>query len=97
MPEPFAGGYWVEPTLYTTADNALRVCQEEIFGPVAVALPFDSEEEAIAIANDSRYGLAAGVWTRDLDRAQRMFRDLRAATVWVNTYRTMPPGRRSRG
>ena len=92
VPEPFAGGYWVEPTLYTTADNGLRVCQEEIFGPVAVALPFDTEDEAVAIANDSRYGLAAGVWTRDLDRAQRMFRDLQAGTVWVNTYRTMPPG-----
>jgi aldehyde dehydrogenase (NAD+) len=92
LPEPFAGGYWVEPTLYTTTDNALRVCQEEIFGPVAVALPFDTEDEAVAIANDSRYGLAAGVWTRDLNRAQRMFRDLQAGTVWVNTYRTLPPG-----
>jgi aldehyde dehydrogenase (NAD+) len=88
----FAGGYWVEPTLYTTGDNTLRVCQEEIFGPVAVALPFDTDDEAVAIANGSRYGLAAGVWTRDLDRAQRMFRDLQAGTIWVNTYRTMPPG-----
>jgi aldehyde dehydrogenase (NAD+) len=90
--EPYAGGYWVEPTLYTTTDNSLRVCQEEIFGPVAVAIPFDTEEEAVAIANDSSYGLAAGVWTRDLGRAQRMFRDLQAGTIWVNTYRKMPPG-----
>jgi aldehyde dehydrogenase (NAD+) len=90
--EPYAGGYWVEPTLYTTTDNSLRVCQEEIFGPVAVALPFDSDDEAVTIANASSYGLAAGVWTRDLDRAHRMFRDLQAGTVWVNTYRTMPPG-----
>ncbi|MFD0688761.1 aldehyde dehydrogenase family protein [Actinomadura fibrosa] len=84
---PFAGGYWVEPTLFATSDNALRVCQEEIFGPVAVAIPFDTEEEAVAIANDSAYGLAAGVWTRDLGTAQRMFRSLETGTVWVNTYR----------
>ncbi|TDD66417.1 aldehyde dehydrogenase family protein [Actinomadura rubrisoli] len=82
-----AGGYWVEPTLFATDDNALRVCQEEIFGPVAVVLPFDTEEEAVAIANDSSYGLAAGVWTRDLGTAQRMFRALETGTVWVNTYR----------
>ena len=82
-----AGGYWVEPTLFATEDNRLRVCQEEIFGPVAVVLPFDTEEEAVAIANDSSYGLAAGVWTRDLGTAQRMFRNLEAGTVWVNTFR----------
>jgi aldehyde dehydrogenase (NAD+) len=86
------GGYWVEPTLFATEDNALRVCQEEIFGPVAVALPFDSDEEALEIADDSPYGLAAGVWTRDLGRAHRFVRDLRSGTVWVNTYRQMPPG-----
>ncbi|YCK36158.1 aldehyde dehydrogenase family protein [Actinomadura sp. ATCC 39365] len=86
------GGYWVEPTLYTTEDNGLRICQEEIFGPVAVAIPFDSDEQALEIANDSPYGLAAGVWTRDLGRAHRFVRDLRSGTVWVNTYRQMPPG-----
>ncbi|MFG1710857.1 aldehyde dehydrogenase family protein [Nonomuraea sp. M3C6] len=86
------GGYWVAPTLYTTTDNSLRVCQEEIFGPVAVAMPFSSDEEALAISNDSRYGLAAGVWTRDLGRAHRFVRDLRSGTVWVNTFRQMPPG-----
>jgi aldehyde dehydrogenase (NAD+) len=83
----FAGGYWVEPTLFATTDNSLRICQEEIFGPVAVVLPFDTEEEAVAIANDSVYGLAAGVWTRDLGTAQRMIRNLETGTVWVNTYR----------
>ncbi|MEW1839156.1 aldehyde dehydrogenase family protein [Nonomuraea angiospora] len=86
------GGYWVSPTLYTTTDNSLRLCQEEIFGPVAVAMPFSSDEEALAIANDSRYGLAAGVWTRDLGRAHRFVRDLESGTVWVNTFRQMPPG-----
>ncbi|MFB9622964.1 aldehyde dehydrogenase family protein [Nonomuraea helvata] len=85
-------GYWVAPTLYTTMDNSLRICQEEIFGPVAVAMPFSSDEEALEIANDSRYGLAAGVWTRDLGRAHRFVRDLQSGTVWVNTFRQMPPG-----
>ncbi|MFI6496494.1 aldehyde dehydrogenase family protein [Nonomuraea typhae] len=86
------GGYWVSPTLYATRDNGLRICQEEIFGPVAVALPFDTDDEALALANDSRYGLAAGLWTRDLARAHRFVRDLRSGTVWVNTFRQMPPG-----
>jgi aldehyde dehydrogenase (NAD+) len=82
-----AGGYWVEPTLFLTTDNSLRICQEEIFGPVAALLPFDTEEEAVAIANDSRYGLAAGAWTRDLGRVHRLVRDLEAGNVWVNVYR----------
>lgn len=86
------GGYWVSPTLFTTTDNALRVCQEEIFGPVAVAMPFDTDDEALAISNDSAYGLAAGLWTRDLGRAHRFIRDLQSGTVWVNTFRQMPPG-----
>lgn len=86
------GGYWVSPTLYTTEDNALRVCQEEIFGPVAVAIPFETDDEALAISNDSAYGLAAGLWTRDLGRAHRFVRDLQSGTVWVNTFRQMPPG-----
>ncbi|MEW2401850.1 aldehyde dehydrogenase family protein [Streptomyces sp. NPDC046862] len=81
------GGYWVEPTLFTTTDNSLRICQEEIFGPVAVVIPFDTDDEALALANDSRYGLASGVWTRDLARALRFIRDLDAGNVWVNAYR----------
>ncbi len=84
---PYGGGYFVEPTLFVVDGNDHRICREEIFGPVAVAMPFDTDEEALALANDSSYGLAAGVWTSDLKRAHRMVRDLRAGSVWVNTYR----------
>lgn len=80
------GGYWIEPTLFKVNSNHLRICQEEIFGPVAVVMPFDTEEEAVAIANDTDFGLAAGVWTTNLARAQRMIRNLEAGNVWVNTY-----------
>ena len=80
------GGFWVEPTLFMTEDNSLRICQEEIFGPVAVVIPFDTEEQAIAISNDSRFGLAAGVWTNDAARMNRCIRGINAGTVWINTY-----------
>jgi len=79
-------GHWVEPTLFITDDNSIEICQEEIFGPVAVVIPFDTEEEAVALSNDSRYGLASGVWTNDLGCAQRMVRDIRSGNVWVNSY-----------
>jgi aldehyde dehydrogenase (NAD+) len=80
------GGYWVEPTLFMTSDNSLQICRDEIFGPVAVVIPFDTDDEAVAIANDTRYGLASGVWTRDLARVHRCIRDIQAGNVWVNTY-----------
>jgi aldehyde dehydrogenase (NAD+) len=86
VPE-FPGGYWVEPTLFIANDNSLRICQEEIFGPVAVVIPFDTDDEALTIANDTSYGLAAGVWTRDLSRIHRFIRDLESGNVWVNVYR----------
>lgn len=85
--EELAGGYWIEPTLLKVESNNLQVCQEEIFGPVAVVIPFDTEEEALAIANDTEYGLGAGVWTTDLNRAHRMIRSIESGNVWVNTYR----------
>lgn len=81
------GGYWVEPTLFRVPDQSARICREEVFGPVAVILPFTSDEEAVALANDTAFGLAAGVWTSNLKRAHRMVRDLQAGSVWVNAYR----------
>ena len=84
-----ADGYWVEPTLLQIDSNNLRVCQEEIFGPVAVVIPFDTAEEALTIANDTAYGLGAGVWTSNLERAHRMIRSIESGNVWVNTYRVV--------
>ncbi|CAJ62055.1 MULTISPECIES: aldehyde dehydrogenase [Frankia] len=83
------GGLFFEPTIVANVTNDAMVCQEEIFGPVLSVLRFSSEEEAIAIANDSRYGLAAGIWTADIRRAFRMTKALRVGTVWVNAYRTL--------
>ena len=80
------GGYWVEPTLFMTTDNSIAICGEEIFGPVAVVIPFDDDDEAIVIANDTTYGLASGVWTSDLSRIYRMMNEINAGNVWVNTY-----------
>ncbi|ARD46915.1 aldehyde dehydrogenase [Sporosarcina sp. P37] len=82
----FADGYWVQPTLVKVADNSMKLAREEIFGPVAVAIPFDTEEEAVQIANDTNFGLAAGVWTQNLGLAHRMIDKLQAGNVWVNTY-----------
>ncbi|OAH26105.1 carnitine dehydratase [Corynebacterium stationis] len=84
-------GYFFEPTVLTETNNDMRVCQEEIFGPVAAIMPFDTEEEVLRLANDTEYGLAAGVWTSNLQRAMRMSQKLDAGTIWLNTYRAMSP------
>ncbi len=86
-----ADGYWIEPTLLKAESNTLRVCQEEIFGPVAVMIPFDTEEQALSLANGTEYGLAAGVWTKDLSLAHRMVSALDTGNVWVNTYARVGP------
>jgi acyl-CoA reductase-like NAD-dependent aldehyde dehydrogenase len=79
-------GYLHEPTIFTGVRSDMRIAQEEIFGPVMSLLPFDSEEEAYALANDVEFGLAAGVWTKDLDRAHRATRALRTGSVWINSF-----------
>jgi acyl-CoA reductase-like NAD-dependent aldehyde dehydrogenase len=79
------GGYYIEPTVFASVDNAMKIAQEEIFGPVVVAVSFKTEEEAIRIANDSIYGLQANVWTRDVSRVHKMARALKAGTIAVNS------------
>lgn len=83
------GGRFVEPTVFTGVRNSMRIAQEEVFGPVLVVIPFQDEDEAVTLANDSRYGLGAGVWTSDIGRAFRMADRIRSGTVWVNTYRAV--------
>ncbi|EIK51711.1 aldehyde dehydrogenase family protein [Stutzerimonas stutzeri TS44] len=80
------GGLYVEPTIFDGVGNAMKIAQEEIFGPVLSVITFDSAEEAVAIANDTPYGLAAAVWSADLSKAHRTARALRAGSVWVNQY-----------
>ncbi|WP_455288308.1 aldehyde dehydrogenase family protein [Cupriavidus necator] len=82
----FKKGYWLEPTLLADVTAEMKIAKEEIFGPVITAERFRSEEEALRAANDTPYGLAGAVWTRDLDKANRMSRGLRFGTVWVNDY-----------
>lgn len=83
------GGQFVQPTIFVDVTNDMRIAQEEVFGPVLSVIGFDDETDAVRIANDVIYGLAAGVWTKDLSRALRMSKALKAGTVWINTYRGM--------
>ena len=82
-------GWFIEPTIFTGVDNAMRIAQEEVFGPVLSVIPFKDDEDAIRIGNDVTFGLAAGVWTQNLNRAHLMAKRLQAGTVWVNTYRAV--------
>ncbi|ATW24791.1 aldehyde dehydrogenase family protein [Candidatus Formimonas warabiya] len=88
----YGKGFFLAPTLFIDVDNRMRIAQEEIFGPVLVVIKFHDEEEVIALANDSRYGLAGGVWTQDINRAIRVARGIQAGTVWVNEFGPVPPG-----
>lgn len=82
-------GWFVEPTIFTGVRNDMRIAQEEVFGPVLSVIPFKDDDDAITIANDIIFGLAAGVWTQNIGRALTMADRLQTGTVWVNTYRAV--------
>lgn len=82
------GGYFIEPTVYKDVDNSMHIAQKEIFGPVLVAIAFDTETDAVRIANDSQYGLVGGIWSRDVSRALRVAGEIEAGQVFVNTWST---------
>jgi aldehyde dehydrogenase (NAD+) len=87
--EDIRDGFFVAPTVFGDVRNTMRIASEEIFGPVLCVIPFDDEDEAIALANDSQFGLAGAVWTQDISRAHRVVSALDVGTMWVNTYRVM--------
>jgi aldehyde dehydrogenase (NAD+) len=87
--EELQNGYFYEPTVLAGVRNDMRIAREEIFGPVLGVITFEDEAEAIRLANDTTYGLAAGIWTRDVQRAHRIAHAVNAGTVWVNTYRVL--------
>jgi acyl-CoA reductase-like NAD-dependent aldehyde dehydrogenase len=89
--EGHGGGYFVQPTVFADVDGSMRIAREEIFGPVLAAIPFSDEDDLIAKANDTVYGLAAGVWTNDVKRAHRVAHALQAGTVYVNCYHVFDP------
>jgi acyl-CoA reductase-like NAD-dependent aldehyde dehydrogenase len=82
----FQNGYFFQPTILSDVKNQMRVAQEEIFGPVVSILSFKDEEDLLKQANDTIYGLSAGLWTRDITRAHRFAKEVKAGTVWINTF-----------
>jgi aldehyde dehydrogenase (NAD+) len=89
--DPVKGGLFIQPTILTGVGNHMAIAERELFGPVLVVMPFDSEEEAITLANDSQFGLACGIWTTNVQRAHRVAHKVRAGTVWINAYRIVAP------
>ena len=86
-----ASGYFVEPTVFADVEDDMRIARDEIFGPVASILPFETVDEVVRRANDTNYGLASGLWTNDLSRAHYMVKALQAGMVWVNCYGAVDP------
>lgn len=84
-------GYFVEATVFDDAKPGMKIVDEEIFGPVLSVLSFDDLDEGIQLANNTIYGLAAGIWTKDVSKAHRVAREIRAGTVWINTYNSYDP------
>ena len=81
-----SGGCYIEPTIFSNVDNGMKIAQEEIFGPVLSTITFKNVEEAVAIANDTIYGLAGALWTRDVSTAHKVARQIKAGVVWVNCF-----------
>lgn len=90
--EPYSNGWFIEPALFSDADNSMRISQEEIFGPVLVVIPFETEEEVIEMANDSEYGLAGACWTKDISRGLRVANAVETGLFWINEYHLAPSG-----
>jgi aldehyde dehydrogenase (NAD+) len=88
---PMERGYYVTPTVFVGVKNDMKIAREEIFGPVAAAIPFKDENDAVLQGNDTAYGLAAAVWTKDINRALTVARKLKAGTVWINCYGMLDP------
>ena len=90
-PDGFDKGYFVKPTIFSNVSNDMRIAREEVFGPVLAMIPFDDEEDAVRIANDTPYGLAAGVFSTNLGTAHKLAHRLKAGSVWVNMYHAIDP------
>jgi acyl-CoA reductase-like NAD-dependent aldehyde dehydrogenase len=86
LEDSFKNGYFFQPTILSDVKNQMRVAQEEIFGPVVSVITFKDEDDLIKQANETIYGLSAGLWTRDITRAHRFAREIKAGVVWINTY-----------